>query len=149
MADIRKVLATKKAAALKQAADIDRDLQELERLAEKYGFDLTEREVAAASSEPKARKVRNADSPYYRGKMIAEGMVEAAGAPVGMAPIWEKMLQQKVAISGKNARSKFSAYLGKRSRLTYIKDRGWWFAGRPVPKKEDQSRAEEEARAVH
>jgi hypothetical protein len=149
MADPRKLLAAKKAAILeqaaKQAAEIDRDLHEMQRLADKYGLEFADKPsepasasaaaaAAAPKTEQKTRKVRDANSPYYRGKVIAEQMAEAARGPVGMLAIWARMLHEGVIIPGKNPKSKFSAYLGARSRLTYVKDRGWWFANTPVPK---------------
>jgi hypothetical protein len=145
MPDPRKVLTAKKASILqqaaKEAAEIDRDLQEMQRLTEKYGFSFTEEVTATAQPQtsastptPGARKVRDANSPYHRGKVIAEQMAEAARGPVGMNEIWNRMIQQGVAIPGKNGKSKFSAYLGARSRLKYMKDRGWWFTDVPIPK---------------
>jgi hypothetical protein len=147
MPDPRKLLAAKKAEILekaaKQAAEIDHDLQEMQRLADKYGLEFADKPSEPAwtsalppapTAERESRKVRNAKSPYYRGKVIAEQMAEAARGPVGMLEIWNRMLQEGVVIPGKHPKSKFSAYLGARSRLAYIKDRGWWFAKTPIPK---------------
>jgi hypothetical protein len=142
MPDPRKLLAAKKAAILeqaqRQAAEIDHDLQELERLSSKYGLEFAQSEAKPDPSKEAApkRAVRNADSPYYRGKMIAETLAEETGRPVPMASIWAAMLAAGVKIPGEpvRGRAKFSAYLGGRSRLKYIKDAGWWFKDRPLPR---------------
>jgi len=138
MTDPRKVLAAKKAAILeqaeKQAAEIDRDLHEMERLATKYGLEFLERDAPEATEKAPPTIRRHENSPYHRGKAIAEKAIETARAPVEMADIWTLMAAQGVVIPGKNPKSKFSAYLGQRSRLTFIKGRGWWFKDAPIPK---------------
>jgi hypothetical protein len=148
MVDPRKLLQARKAfileKATKEAAEIDRDLQEMQRLSEKYGIEFAERGESAgavlssadglSSSPEPGKKIRDANSPYHRAKVIAEQTVEAQRGPVQMNTIWDRVVEAGIVIPGKNPKSKFSAYLGQRSRLGYVRDRGWWFAGVALPK---------------
>lgn len=152
MVDPRKLLEATKAevldtaqrqmeAAQQRAAEIDRDLSDIDRLtqvAQKYGLRLEEANTAAATPEPPAKKPLhgaargNPNSATARSKAEAEKLIRLLGRPIPLAEMYEHVTKQGIKIGGKNPRWILSAYLTEHPGLVATK-RGWWIKGVPMP----------------
>lgn len=150
MADPRQMLEAKKAQVLetarKEAAQIEHDIQELERmkaLAEKYGLEIKERGAdkpeghtvsierriikrvrrSSAVAEPISRRVRRE----------AEILIRATGKPLPARQLFADALKKGLKIKGKRPESTYSAFLHGADNLELAHRGWWWIKGLPVP----------------
>ncbi|ULK95644.1 hypothetical protein ACSHT2_25560 [Bradyrhizobium sp. PUT101] len=152
MADPRKVLAERKAQILeqaqRQAAEIDKDLEQLERLTAKYNLQVVEATTSPAVAAPAATAPQRQALPWERpidpsvsitkaSISIAEGMIQSAGRPVPLGTIFNELDKKGITFKSKEPRSTLSAVLGQSGRLVSIKGVGWWIKDKPLPAERD------------
>lgn len=146
MSDAHKLREAKKAqimeAARRQAAEVDRDFSDIERLAAKYGLTV---EQAAESPAPTVTVVAtgkvlhgaargNPQSVTARSKAESEVVIRELGRPVPLSELFEKITARGVKIGGKKPKWVLSAYLGQSPTLIST-PQGWWLKGEPLPGK--------------
>jgi hypothetical protein len=138
MTDVVKILAARKAAALRaqeeaarEAAEIDRDLQELARITEKYGLaESVERDSTGSNSPAKAAPTEPSVTDSYtsmtmRARSAASLIIRDMNRPVPLGQLYDRLVQRGVILNGKNPTWVLSALLG-RSGFKSIPGRGWW-----------------------
>lgn len=157
MSTLRKMAEARKAAILgnaeRQAAEVDREMEELERLASKYGLSVTAPAVPAGKPigtiglQPgmnalEAILVAVHDSLLAfqdasitkRARVAATAYIRAKNKPVLLAELCDALEQNGVKFQGETPRSTLSAILGQDPGLYSIsRSKGWWLKGVPVP----------------
>jgi hypothetical protein len=140
MPDPLELLRAKKAKILedaqREAAAVDADLTELERLqtlASKYGLALTPAEIARGTTA-RISPDPDGEPAYMRAIKAAEGLVRAANHPLELSDIYDGLVKRGVPLAGERPRSTLSAYLShEKSTLESIKKGWYWLKGQPVP----------------
>lgn len=132
MPDPKKLLEAQMAEHLAKAREIERDLQEYQRITEKYGLDSSKPSEQSVKAKPLK------ESTAARARREAEDYVFTRGQPVALTPLYEELVKRGVEIGGKTPRSTLSAYLGQGGNLKSTPE-GWWFKDRPIPKKPRKS----------
>lgn len=141
MSDPFEQLRAKKAKILeeaqRQAAAVDADLAELERLqalASKYGLTLTATEIARGTRPMVPPGSAAAEPAYLRAIKAAEELVQAAGHPLELGDIYDGLVKRGVPLAGERPRSTLSAYLShEKSTLESIRKGWYWLKGQKVP----------------
>lgn len=145
MPDAIKILEARKAAALRaqraaerEAAEIDRDLQELERITKKYGISVVSHSTAPVevseflSVKPSSNAVRMTITPASYPSMTMRSRLESAAVikelrrPVPLSELYERIVARGVKLGGQKPAWVLSAVLGRTEGFVTIKDRGWW-----------------------
>ncbi|MGH6789484.1 MAG: hypothetical protein ACRECC_07340 [Pseudolabrys sp.] len=147
MSTLKKMLASKKAAILadaeKRAAEVDRDMAELERLTSKYGLQIVEPPPANGRVTEVLESVANAltaiteASLSARAKTAAEAYIRVQKRPVPLAELAEVLERNGIKFPGQTPRNTLSAVLGQSTALYSIsRSQGWWLKGVPIPDSE-------------
>ena len=145
MTDFQKLVQSRKAAILsaaeKQASEAERDLRELERLANKYGLKI----VDAGTQETKRAQtlldtfnetlIRLADaSVSAKAKAVSEAYIREQNRPVPLGELFEMLESHGIKFASDTPRNTLSAILGQAPALYSIsRDKGWWLKGVPEP----------------
>jgi hypothetical protein len=152
--DVRKIAAEKKAKALaelKQAEEMERAADEIERLAAAQGWDIdiiaktpTATVVVEAKkhsgtaltrvspSPKKGGKAADPNSPTSRSKSESVKIIRGMKRPVPLGELMKYLALAGVVLGGKNPNQALSANLGHCPELVSTK-RGWWLADEPLP----------------
>jgi hypothetical protein len=141
MSDPLEALRAKKAKILedaqREAATVDSDLAQLERLQElagKYGLALTPAEVSRGNSVRINPERYVAEPAYARAIRTAEELVRVANHPLELGDIYDGLVKRGVPLAGERPRSTLSAYLAhEKSTLRSIRKGWYWLKGVPVP----------------
>lgn len=148
MSDPLELLRAKKAKILedaeREAAAVDADLRELERLrvlAEKYGLTIAPSSIEQAVKMheplrilPKPGSGEREEPAYAKAIKAAEEMVRAANHPLELSDIYDGLVKRGVPLAGERPRSTLSAYLShEKSTLESIRKGWYWLKGQPVP----------------
>ncbi|WP_076858709.1 hypothetical protein [Bradyrhizobium mercantei] len=148
MSDPFEALRAKKAKILadaeREAAAVDADLRDLERLkvlAEKYGFTLAPATIEQAVRMqaplrilPKPGNEEREEPAYARAIKAAEELVRAASHPLELSDIYDGLVKRGVPLAGERPRSTLSAYLShEKSTLQSIRKGWYWLKDEPVP----------------
>jgi len=154
MSSLRKMAEIKKAAILaeaeRKAAEIDREMAELERLTAKYGLSVTEPPMPAAQEAEKVAKtislgeaiksvsetisaLANA-SITARAKAASEAYIRQKNQPATLGELHQMLERNGIKFAGDTPRNTLSAILGQTDSLYSIsREKGWWLKGVPVP----------------
>jgi hypothetical protein len=147
MADPKQVLQAKKAQILadaqKQAAEIDQDLAELERLtaiAAKHGlqFVATDANQVALVINKKSGARPNPDSAQGRARTTAEQVLREVGTPMRLKPLYEQIAARGATLGGKNPHWVLSAILCRDTTFMSPERGFWWLKALPVPPRTKQ-----------
>jgi hypothetical protein len=147
MAEARKAAIRKKAEA--EAAEIDRELAELERISAKYGLSVTE-PPQPAKAEPvdkpanalaslittvgETLTVMSNASLTAKARAAAEAYIRSKNQPVTLGELHDMLERNGVKFVGESPRNTLSAILGQTPSLYSIsRDKGWWLKDVPVP----------------
>ena len=161
MSTVRKMLEAKKANILseaeKAAAEVDRDMVELERLAEKYGIEITDDDYAPEVQMPAVGVVpAKPAAPGFpwgtagiavvqdtsaalasttsRARVEAEKYIRLVNRPVPLSELYDAVAAKGVKFESANPRNTLSAVLGQGEKLYSIsRDKGWWVRDLPEP----------------
>lgn len=152
MSSLRKMAEAKKAAILadaqKRAAEIDREMAELERLTAKYGLSVTEPPQAESPKTVPAAQAITAvmqgvgevlaamvnASVTAKAKAVSEAYIRAKNEPVTLGELHEMLERNDIKFAGDTPRNTLSAILGQTPTLYSIsRDKGWWLKGVPLP----------------
>jgi len=129
-------LKARKAKLLADVEALDADARELERLkalADKYGFELTEK--AQTKGQNGVPVSINIEGPAYRAAInVAENAIRAAGQPLEFKEIYDACVSQRVPLGGKRPESTLSAYLShSKSTVQSIRKGVYWLKNAPMP----------------
>lgn len=158
MSSLRKMLEAKKekilADAQERAAEIDRDMEQLERLTAKYNLSVAE---PASNQEQSGRTMNLVDgiiaaqelyetiqkavlhinnaSITKRARVAAEAYIRAKNKPVPLNELFEVLKQNGIVFQSENPKNTLSAVLGQGQNLYSVsRDTGWWISGVELPK---------------
>ena len=101
----REAMEAEKARPLEQAAAVDRDMAELERIVSKYKLVV----IAPGSKPAPKRPIPRSD--FERAQLEAEAIIRAAGRPIWIDELFPMILQRGVELRGREPSSVLSAYL--------------------------------------
>jgi hypothetical protein len=147
MADARQVLEAKKAQVLadaqKQAAEIEHDIAEIERLtaiAAKHGLKVVTADAnqvaLVINKKPGARP--DPESATAKARIAAAAAIQAAGKPLQLKNLYDMIVERGAPLGGKNPHWVLSAILG-RDETFMSPERGfWWLTRFPVPPRTKQ-----------
>ncbi|MBI3702537.1 MAG: hypothetical protein HY244_01485 [Rhizobiales bacterium] len=144
MSTLRKMLEDKKAAILadaqRRAAEVDADMDQLEKLTAKYGLEISTgangTPVGAAVSDIVAKTLADLGnaSPSAKVKAGAEAYIRSKNRPVPLGELFEMLDQHGLKFKGDTPRNTLSAILGQNENLYSIsRERGWWLKDVEVP----------------
>lgn len=151
MSSIRQVLEARKAAIKREADEamskIDKEMAELERLADKYGLTVTTpqpkgkdgNKPVPARGEIVAELHRTLDSlkgqsTSYRAREGAKAYIKAKGRPATLSELADVLAAHGVQYVSPNPRNTLSAVLGQDDELYSIsRERGWWLKNEAEP----------------
>lgn len=140
MADPREALREKQARLLKEAEEAEKqaqelahDIKELDRILAKHHLKLAQTSSAADAASTRRPNEPDPLSQTGRARSAAEQVIRAAGRPVPLAELYEKVKEKGVEIGGKRPTTTFGGYVSHSKRFVLIQRRGWWLAGEPVP----------------
>jgi hypothetical protein len=141
------MLENKKAAILadaqKRAAEVDKDMEELERLTGKYGLQVMQPNTNGADAVTTVldgvaktlADVANA-SVSVKAKAVAEAFIRQQGRPMQLGTLHEMLEHNGIRFFGPTPRNTLSAVLGQAPALYSIsRSEGWWLSDVPVPPK--------------
>jgi hypothetical protein len=143
MSDARKLIEAKKAAKLAEAAELDRELQEFDRLeafAKKHNLTLQPASSAPAPtpSVPDVKTIvhgaarGNPDSATARSRAEAEKLIRARGRPVEVKHILAQVLAKGIKVGGKTPAWTLSNFLSADPKFMSTRS-GWWLRALPLP----------------
>lgn len=156
MSSIRQVLEARKAAIKKEADDqvsqIDKDIADLERLADKYGMTVNPIQPKGKDgNKPVPNKgvifaelhrtleSLAGQSTSYRARAGAKAYIKAKGRPVTLSELADVLANHGVRYVSPNPRNTLSAVLGQDDELYSIsRERGWWLKSQAEPLSDDE-----------
>lgn len=138
MADALKKLRATKASLLQQADEVERDIQDLERLASKYGLAVVETAMPTNSDKTPANGKRRPNEPdpnslTRRCQAGAEAIIRERGYPVPLSEILSELWKRNVRVTGQHPSRTLSGFLSHSTNVYSILQVGWWVRGLPLP----------------
>jgi hypothetical protein len=126
----REAMEAEKTRLLEQAAAVDRDMAELERIVAKYKL-----VVIAPGSKPVPRQpIQRSD--FERAQLEAEAILRASGRPMWIDELFPMVVNRGVRLNGRDPTSVLSAYMKRNPNLVFLREHGWWIANIPWPSSE-------------
>jgi hypothetical protein len=127
MRDSHEALNAVKTRLLEEAAEVDRDMEQLERLCAKY-------KLVVVASDPKPEPPPKPKSDFEQAQIEAEQMIRAAGRPMLIDELFPVIVKRGVVLSGKKPKAVLTSYIRRNENLRFLghKD-GWWLIDMPWP----------------
>jgi hypothetical protein len=125
----REIMEAEHRRALEKAQEIERDMQELERIVAKYGLLVV---PTPSDSPPVIEKVNRAT--YVRAANESEAIIRATGHPWVISDLFRTLtIERGAELEGKQPLALLASALSTHKNLKFIKDVGWWIKGIPWP----------------
>jgi hypothetical protein len=130
-----------RAKAEREIAEVDRDMEALEQIAAKYGFEIVEKpapgtpwsEMGMAEALDLALQAALPGSITKNSIAEAESMIRERNRPVPLSEVFERLAAKNMIFNSKEPKSTLSAVLSQSGKLESIRGVGWWLKGVPLP----------------